>query len=165
MQGIRETSRDIPQLEAMRLGVFYRQPISIRGFSLSVRPLTHMEMVGCTQNVAEKISRMPMAFQNAVAEHSMLCKEILVLASTSDVGANDPMITEYILDRMTNEELEFLFKQYVSICDKCNPALDSLPKEELERLVAEVKKKPDQATQLSFTQLVSIVRSLLTSEG
>lgn len=158
-------SDSISHLQAMRLGINYRHPIVIRGFTLQVRPLTHMEQVETTQEVSAVMMDLPESARNRITEHSILCKKILVKASTSDVDANDPQITEMVLDRMTNEELQFLFKQYVSITDKCNPSLDAISINEVNELVADLKKNPTQLTELTFLQSVNIVRYLLTNDG
>src|SRR5688500_9249144 len=95
----------IEQIEQMRAGVEYRFPIRIRKFAIEVRPLSIMETVQVAQRVAESIKLAPEAARNRLTEHTFLAKETLIVASTSEVNANDPKITDYILDRMTNDEL------------------------------------------------------------
>lgn len=156
---------EMPDIEAMRLGVDYRFPITCRSFTVYVRPLTHQEMVKAAQEVGAEMARMPKSAQTPITEHSLLSKYILSKATTSDVGKTDYELTEPILDRMTPEELTHLFKQYVGNTDRCNPSLDAMSIEEVKELVEMVKKNPQQAIGCSFFQLVNMVRYLLTNDG
>lgn len=158
-------STDIPQLDQMRMGTAYRDDVRIRGFSVSLRPLTSLEMMESTNSVADELTRMPEAARNRIVEHSLFVKKILITASTTDAGTNDPHLTEYLLDRMTPEEQEFMFKQYVAMTDRCNPSLEEMKKEDLDELVLNLKKNPQSAIECSFLQLANAVRRLATSEG
>jgi hypothetical protein len=165
----------LDQLEAMRMGTEYRFPIQIREFRLAARPLTMSETLQIAAEVQEIMSKLPQNAKNALTEHTLLAKETIKLASTSDYGANDPKITDYILDRMTPDEITHLFKQYVTGCDKVNPNLELIPADEIRGLVESIKrpyeeKKTAEASQevglqlieLSFSQLVSVCRLLIT---
>lgn len=157
----------IEQIDAMRLGVDYRLPIHVRGFKMYVRPLTVMESVQIASDVHAELSKLPEQSRNRLTEHWFLARETLKLASTSDVGKNDPKITDLILSKMTNDEIHFLFKQYVAACDKVNPALELLKTEDVQALVDSIKKNsPEdwayQLTELSFLQLTSLAHFFLT---
>lgn len=157
----------IEQLDAMRMGVEYRLPIEVRGFKMYVRPLTVMESVKIASDVHAELVKLPQDARNRLTEHWILARETLKLASTSDVDKNDPKITDLILSRMTNDEIHFLFKQYVAACDKVNPALELINTEEIEKLVEDIKKNnPEelayQLTELSFLQLTSLAHFFLT---
>lgn len=163
----------LQQIDAMRSGVDYRFPVKVRSFELDVRPLSLMETVTVAQRVAEAMKSVPESARNRLTEHSFLAKFTLETASTSDVGAKDPKITEYVLDRMTAEELMAIFKQYVAIVDRANPVLDFMTPAELEAILDELKKNrleltpedwDSQLIELSFSQLVSITRFLLTKD-
>lgn len=157
----------IEQLDAMRLGTEYRLKVKIRGFEMYVRPLSISESIQVTANAQEKLSMLPANARNTLTEHTILAKETLKLASTSDVGKDDIRITDLILDRMTNDEVHFLFKQYIAATDKCNPALELMSGPELKAIVSDIKKNrqdPElvsQLTGLSFSQLVSIIHHLV----
>lgn len=164
-----ETGLDrIDQIDAMRLGVNYRLEIKVRGFKIMVRPLAIQETLQVAATVQEEISKLPASAQNRLSEHFILAKETLKLASTTDVGRNDPRITDLILTQMTNDELHYLFKQYVAACDKVNPALELLTPSDMQTLVDELKKNSDETelglalTELSFLQLASLARYFLT---
>lgn len=153
----------IEQLDAMRLGVEYKLTIKVRGFALVVRPLSISETLEVAHEVGSVLASLPQTAQTKITEQVLIAKHTLIKASTTDVGVNDPKITHMILDRMTADEVTLLFKQFVSACDKVNPALETLPDEELKSLVDGLKKNgASEAIELSFLQLANIVRYLLT---
>lgn len=162
------SSTDIEQIDAMRLGVDYSFVIKIRAFQLRVRPLSISENVQIAGEVAERLTDIPESLRNTLTQHTILAKETIKVASTSDVGANDPRITDYILDRMTADEVHSLFKQYVAACDRVNPSLERMKPEDLDNLIAALKKNArdqealdSQLIELSHLQLHSLVASLL----
>ncbi len=157
------------QIDAMRSGVTYRGTIKCRGYELQVRPLSLAETIRVAGNVGARLRDLPATSRTSLSEHTILAMETLVLASTSDVGVNDPQITEAVIDRMTPEEVQSLFKQYVTVVDRANPALEMLTEAQINALVAELKKSPTgpselvfQLTELSFSELVSLTHSFLT---
>jgi hypothetical protein len=159
----------VEQLEQMRMGIDYRFTVAVRQYRLSLRPLSIIETVQVAGKVQERLGEVPPTSRTALLEHCYLAKETLILASTSDVGANDPKVTDYVLDRCTPAELSDLFKQYVSGCDRCNPSLEKLDQEELDSLVAALKKSDgdpaalaSQLTELSLLELASLSFFLLT---
>lgn len=161
------------QIDAMRQGVEYKFPIKVRGFELMVRPLSLLESNRIAQKVAESMKALPESARNRLTEHTYLAMFTLETASTSDVDSNDPKITQYVLERMTNDEVMAVFKQYASIVERCDPALEFLTQPEIDGLVAELKKNKSeypaeawdsQLIELSFLQLASLVRSLVTND-
>lgn len=158
----------IEQINAMRLGVDYRLEIKVRGFKIMVRPLAISETLQIASAVQDELTKLPTNAQNRMTEHFILAKETLKLASTTDVGKNDPRITDLIMMNMTNDEIHFLFKQYVAACDRVNPALEMLQTEQVQALVDDLKKNSSkeelglQLIEQSFSQLVSLVHYLLT---
>ncbi len=159
----------IEQIDQMRAGIDYRFPVMVRDFQLMVRPLSIVETVRVAQKVAEAMKGIPDSARNRLTEHTYLAKETLVIASTSDVGVNDQRITDLILDRMTPDELSYLFKQYVQVCDRANPALESMSIQDLKDMVEGLKKKAEEEpeelvlllTELSHFQLLNVATSLL----
>jgi hypothetical protein len=157
----------IEQLDAMRMGTDYRFLVKIRGFEMYVRPLSISETIQVTASAQEKMSLLPPQSRNVLTEHTILAKETLKLASTSDVGRDDIRITDLILDRMTNDEVHYLFKQYIAATDRVNPALELMKPDDVNNLVSEIKKNKTEdvvsaLTELSFTQLVSLAHHCVT---
>lgn len=158
----------VSQIDAMRMGVNYSQTISCRNFSVSVRPLSMSETLKVYDAVAMEFAKMPATAKNSVKEHTLIARETLKAASTSAIGVFDPKITDPMLDAMTQDEVGFLYKQYVHAMDKCNPSLELMEPKDLEALVEELKKKTGadlawELTQLSLVQLASLARYYLTS--
>ena len=157
----------LDQIDAMRAGVDYKQKITIRNFSMTVRPLTIMETNEIASSVVAELRKLPVEHRNATLEHTLMAKETLKRASTSDVGKGDWQITEPILNAMTVDEVLFMYKQYVMAMDRVNPALEKMSTKEVQELVEDLKKNEPQEldlqlTALSFLQLVSLVQYFLT---
>ncbi len=158
----------IEQIDAMRQGVDYRFPVKLRGFSILLRPLSVGESIQVASRVKARMELAPPEMVHALTSNTYLAGETLVLASTADVDTNDPRLTELIVQRMTPDELQSLFKQYVAGCDRCNPALETMKVEEVRALADELKKNsPDpealalQLTALSLLHLVNLTHFLL----
>lgn len=160
----------IEQIDAMRMGVDYHFQIKVRGFNLTVRPLSIQETIQVASNVMERYKATPVTGQNSLTEHIYLAQETLKLASTTMGKGNDPKITDYVMKEMTPDEIQYIFKQYVSGCDKVNPALELMKISEVEALVEDIKKNSTGASvelglqliERSFSELVSITHFLLT---
>lgn len=155
----------IEQLDQMRSGVDYKMPVRIRNYSIMLRPLSIMEEVEVIAEVTDRYASLPENYKNRVSENLLQAKESLKLASTSDVGTKDPKITDYILDRMTNTEIQYLWKQYIAACDRVNPSFDKMSEDELKELLDKVKKNPELLTEFSFWELVNFCQSLIKEES
>ena len=162
------TPRDsIDQIDAMRMGVDYRVPVKVRGFTCLFRPLSMQETVEVASAVQNHFMSLPAQSRNSLTENTLLAQKSLQLASTSDVGQTDFQLTEIICQRMTPDEIQFLWKQYCSAIDKANPSLELASAEEMGELVEALKKSPKESLAsaligLSFSQLVSLGSYLLT---
>lgn len=165
----RTPADSIDQIDAMRMGVDYRFRIMCRGFSMNARPLSIGESVDVATKVSERLESMSDVEKNRLNEHSLLAYETLILASTTDYGTNDPKISEYILKRLTPDELNYLFKQYVAECDKVNPCLELMKAEDIQDLLMVLKKSPredlvSRLTGLSFLQHLSLLDHFLKGD-
>lgn len=153
-------------LTKMRLGVEWRWPIRIRGFEVMVRPLSMAETIEVMSRVAAELKRSPDLYKNRVHEHALLAKEHLILATTSQPGAGDYKLTHPVLNDFTPDEIVALYKEYVTITEKCDPSIESLPADELKRMVADLKKTSREEldsllTALSFLQLKAVASYLI----
>lgn len=136
---------------------------------MMARPLSIGESVDVATKVSERLESMSEVERNRLNEHSLLAYETLILASTSDFGTNDPKISEYILRRVTPDELNFLFKQYVAECDKVNPCLEKMKSDDIQELIARLKKSPPEdlvshLTGLSFLQHLNLLDHFLKGD-
>lgn len=157
-------SQGLGSVEDLRLGTEYRGTLHCRGLVVKVRPLCIAEDIDITNQVIAEIMRLPEAQRTAMTEARMLACYTLEKASTSDMDKTDYGITRAVLARITADELQYLFKQYQDMLDKVNPALERMPAEKLDHLVAEVKKNPSELIRLSRWQLCQMVDSLLPKE-
>lgn len=163
---------DIEIINAMRLGVDYSFKVAIRSFSLRLRPLSISENIQVIQNAADRMSSIPEALKNRLTENALIAKETIKIASTSDVGATDSQITDLVMDRMTPDELQTLFKQYVAQCDRVNPSLEKMTRADIDALIETVKKNANdreglalQLIGLSHLQLHNLALCLLDPNG
>lgn len=155
----------LAQLDAMRQGVDYHLEISCRDYVVTVRPLTMKETVEVATRVNDAILKLPEHARTRIMESTLLAKETLKLATKSDVdSADQPRLTDYIMDRMTPEELQFIHRQYVQAIDRVNPVMETLPKERLDELVGAIKKNETALTDLSFLELANVCRCLIRGD-
>ena len=159
------TSNDLPQLELMRQGVDYNFRVAIRAFQVKLRPVTIGEHQQINQEIIDKLSQMPQEMRHSLNESYLLAKEMLKAACKLDPeGKTAGPLTDYILDKMTIDEVLLLYKQYEDGVEKVNPRLEDLSAEDVNALVELVKKNPTELTGLSFVQLASMVRLLLKGD-
>jgi hypothetical protein len=158
--------QDLDLLAAMRDGVEYRIPIKVRKAEIILRPLTIIETNHVASAVQTIFKRLSDEERNRITEHVIIAKETLKLASKigEKVG-----LTDYLLDAMTNDEVQHLMKQYVSVCDKVNPALEVMKDEEVIQLIEDLKKNNSEKIclaliDLSFSELVSVCRKLILGD-
>lgn len=157
-----DPSERLSELDAMRRGIDYRLTIQCRDYSVSVRPLTMKETVDVATRVNDAILRMPENARTRIMESTLLAKETLKLATKNDIDSKDePRLTDYIMDRMTPEELQFIHRQYVQAIDRVNPVMETMPKEKLDGLVDAIKKNDSALTDLSFLEMANVCRHLI----
>lgn len=159
-------TREMPQLELIRAGVLNRFSVKLKNYELSLRPLSVMEEVRVAEEVAQEMMNRPDNQRFSLTESVMLEAKKIQLASTSAPGQTDYKITETILYNLTPGEIDYLFKQYISGCERLNPSMEKIPADQIEAMVEELKKKPqsmDSALiERSFWELVNICNHLLT---
>ena len=155
----------LPDLEAMRLGVSYQFKIKIRQWSCVLRPVTvgeHMAINAEVFRLLQEASDM----NTAVNENYLLAKGFLKAASKLDpASTQEPRLNDFLLDRMSVDEVLYAYKQYLAGTELVNPELESLPVEILEALVEQVKKSPSAVIELSSLELTNLVRYLATKSG
>lgn len=153
------------EIRAMRDGVDYRLEIKVRKFSLFMRPLTLDESTEIAAEVIKQMKGIPESLRNSLTENVILCKETLKKASTSDVGKKDFGLTDLVLGKMTTDEVQFLHKQYLAVCDRVNPQFEEIPLERVAQMVDAIKKKEYHPTELSFMELAAVCRALTREES
>lgn len=161
-----QENENLAEIDAMRMGVDYSFAVQMRNFSISLRPLSNSETMNCYQNVAEYLAKVPVHQRTQILQDNALAREILKMAS-AEFGKYPGSLTDPILDAMTNDEVIYLYKEWRGVCDRVNPELEQMEKEDIEKLVNDIKKNTPkdldyQLTELSFGQMRSILFYLLT---
>lgn len=156
-------------LPLIRQGVDYRIKIKTRALQLTVRPLAIIEEDQIAQEVVTRMHELPEHARTSIRETLLLTTLKLEMASTSDVGANDPKLTVAELERMLPSEIDSLFKQWVAGCDKLNPMLEEISAVQVSEMIEGLKKnssaRVQTLTELSFFQLVAISQRLISEDS
>jgi hypothetical protein len=155
-------SSDFPQLDAMRDGVDYRFNITCRKFSVAVRPLTNLEVIQATAAAADAYESLPENQRSSISASLLSAMHQLEKASSPDVG-EPGRLTLAMLQMMTPDEVNHLWKQYVRVTDKVNPSFDMVGHEQLGEWADELKKNSDPLsllTDLSISSLIALCHHL-----
>jgi hypothetical protein len=161
-------SKDFPQLTAMRAGVDYRFKIACRHWEGFVRPLTSFEIIEAASKTAESWEKLKESQRMSISASLLNAMFQLEMASTLDVG-EPAQLPHSLLQMMTPDEVNHLWKQYVRMCDVVNPSFEEMSKEKLDELVLGLKKSSEKLsilTELSISTLIGVCLRLLSeSEG
>lgn len=153
----------IEQLEAMRVGVQYRFPVHLRGFSVTLRPLSVAENLNVTQEVVAELEKIPSHLRTSLYECTQIAIKTLSIASTPHPESRvEATLTPLILSRMTPDELQHLYQLWVDAVKTVSPAIESITDEQIMALVSEIKKNDERLTTLSRSQLSRVVLFLLS---
>lgn len=145
---------------AMRCGVTYRFKVPFKDGFVWLRPLANEEIIEATGECASRLSKMTEFERNRIAENVILARIYLSKASR-EYGKTEGGVTEHQLAKLSNEELLFLYGEWIAVCEKVNPKVEDIPKEEVMRLVEEAKKNPSDLMDFSIHQLAAMVHSFL----
>jgi hypothetical protein len=153
-------------LARMREGTRWRWPVTFKTAEVLLRPLTMGEEIDVEVRVTQNMKSKEPAYRVPINESAMRAKIILEVASTSEPGKTDPMLTDNILNQFTNAELLAFMKEYQTVCDKCDPSIDSLTRQQIDEMVEALKKTPSEVlhsalTGLSFWQLRDLSASII----
>lgn len=157
-------SSDFPDLQAMRQGIEFVFPVTCRGRTWKLRPLASLEIIQSASETADALSKLPDSQQSQVTASLLNASHQLIKASSSDLGATDATLTQQLLERMTPDEINSIWKQYVRITDRVNPDLEEMPAERLLQLVEDLKKNSEndsRLTDLPISHLIAVCRHLL----
>lgn len=151
------------------MGVDCQFPVRFGEITLMMRPLASSEMIECYGHVAAYMESLPKAHRTDIAENTWRAREFLKRAS-SPYGQYVPQITDEHLNRMTNKQIMAVYREWVSIEERVNPDIETIPEERLKDLVETIKKNPSedwasQLTELSFGQLVRVAQYSLLTKG
>lgn len=148
-------------LDAMREGVEYRFKVKIRKWSAWMRPLALREMEEVAIETNESLEGLPVSQRTPMVEHLKFAKILLEKATTTEPGKVDPSLTEHMLDRMTDDEVDFVYKQYLANKKRCSPDYEKMSDDEISALVEGLKKSPEVLIERSFLEILNVCRFLL----
>jgi hypothetical protein len=149
-------------LTKMRMGTASKFPVTLKDFTVYLRPLTVIETVNLASEVEAEIKKYPVEKRNAINEHVIFSVKMLEKASTSAPDKNDYQLTTRELSSFTPDELQYFFKEYTAGNDRINPNLDKISIEKLTELVNLAKKNPSALIELSFWEVVNLSWYLIT---
>lgn len=131
-------------VEHMRMGTNSRFPIKLRSKkTILLRPLSIYEQNKVVTDSMEEQQSKPSLQQHSMMENTVLMLKTLELASTSDYGKTDFVLSTSEMQKLSAQELQYLWAEYVSACDKLNPRLEKMSKEDMQDLISECKKKEE----------------------
>lgn len=151
-------SSDFPQLDAMREGIEYRFEITLRKFKVLVRPLTNLEIIQATAGAADAFKKLPEDQQLQVTASLLNAMYQLERAASPDIGEMSGL-TMKLMELMSPDEINHLWKQYVRVTDKVNPSFESLSAEDIGAIAEDLKKSSDPRSvliDLSISSLISL---------
>lgn len=154
---------DFPELALMRDGIDYRFTIRCRKLEVPVRPLCNLEIIQASAAAAEAFEKLPDNQRITLSASLLNAMYHLERASSSDVGERGSL-TLQLLQMMTSEEVNHLWKQYVRVTDRVNPSFEDMSAEDIEATVESLKKNSDPdsiLTDLSISALITVCRRLL----
>lgn len=151
---------DIPQLALMRAGIDYKFEVSIRSFKVTLRPLTNLEIIQATSQAVAEYSKLPENQRVSISASLYSAMYQLEKASAPDVG-DYPTLPLTTLQMMNPNEVNHLWKQYVNITEKVNPSFEEMTIEQLDAIVADLKKNSDPRSTLTDLSISNVNETLL----
>jgi hypothetical protein len=139
----------------MRAGINESYEIRMREMTFPVRVLSIDEVA--------RIRREAIAYSatnggDETEKNIFIQKATLKLASTLTAGSA-PVISDKLLERLSLDEVIYLFQAYISEIEKVNPAVDHLSPEQFRVIVDALKKNTISSKDLSIHQLRAICTS------
>ena len=139
-------------IEKMRAGVKETYDICLRELVIPVRVLSVDEINEIRRQAKSYAAR----FQGDETDVNLAIQK-LTLSKASDI-AGVPLLNDrfYKESRMTVDEINYLYNEYIRVMDTVNPSLEQITPEQFRALVDALKKKNVSASDLSLRQLKAI---------
>lgn len=151
-------------LAAMRMGVEYTFQIAVRGFSVSVRPISVSETLEVAGEVTRALSLDKRSPEAMNTHQAYLIALFTLQKACKPIGSKvEGPLQKSTVDQFTVAELLALFEQYRDGAERVNPSIEEIPIERVKELVEHTKKNPEVLTQLSRRPLETLARYLLTN--
>lgn len=139
-------------LKKLRFGTEEVHTIVMRGVEIPVRVLSQSEYNKIRKDA---IQATVVEGGDETDKNIRIQKATLMLASTLRHG-QAPMLSDKLLDKLSNDELSFLYEEYVAKVDSVNPKLEQMTDDEFKAIVEALKKNTISSRDLSLRQLRGI---------
>ena len=152
-------------LDAMREGVAFSFELHIRKATIRLRPLSSAEQRSIYSQVNTQVLHARKQGNEMTNFEADLARAqgTLIMASSDEYGKN-PQLGPYQLDRMTSDEILYIYREYLAMLDKVSPSLETFEAEEAKALVELLKKNKDQLNELTYKQLRGILSWILSTQ-
>lgn len=142
-----ETVDDI--LKKMRAGIDEVHEIRLREMRFQIRVLSQDEF-----NQIRRDAKMETDTNGGdeTDKNVRIQKMVLIRASAVKLGTPGK-ITDKLLSRLNQDEMEFLYNEYVRVMDNMNPNIEAMTVEQFRLIVDALKKKTITSRDLSLPQL------------
>ncbi len=137
-------------LAKMREGVKATHEIKLRGAVVPVRVLSVDEM-----NAIRREALITSAASKGDETDINLQKQKSTLKMASNLNGG-PLLSDKLLGQLTTDEINHLYSEYVTVMEKVNPSVETIPNEEFRLMVEALKKNLASPKDLSLRQLKAI---------
>lgn len=139
-------------LAKMRAGVKETHEIRMRDQTFPVRLLAMDEIAAIRRDAAGHAARYG---GDETEKNVHIQKCTLKLASTLSKGGA-PLISDALIGKLTLDEMQYLYSEYIRVMDNVNPSIESMQPDEFRVLVDALKKNSMESKDCSLRQLRAI---------
>ncbi len=139
-------------LKKIRKGVKEVHEIKMRDFVIPIRMLSITEM---NEIRRDAIKNVMVSKGDDVDKNLSVQRSTLQLASTLTKGGG-PTLSGPLLSLMTVDEVNFLYNEYIRVCEIVNPSAENISEEHFRDLVDALKKNVITSAECSLPQLRAI---------
>lgn len=139
-------------LKKMRMGVDEVHEIHLRDLTIPVRVLS-IDEVNTIRKDSIKAAMLENGDNTDVDVRTQ--RSTLKLATTIHAGGA-PLLSDKLMQKLTVDEMNYLYNEYIKVMDSVNPSLETMTPEQFKELVAALKEKKILSSDLSLPQLREI---------
>lgn len=139
-------------LKKMRAGVSDVHNIRMRELTIPVRVLSQDEY-----NQIRRAAKIQTEHDGGDDTDVNVLMQKLVLAKASEAKPGSPgILSDKLLGRLSNDELSYLYSEYIRVNDLVNPNIEAMTEEQFRMIVEALKKNTISPRDLSLPQLREI---------
>jgi hypothetical protein len=147
------TAEDL--LAKMRAGTREVHEIRMRELVIPVRVLSITEM----NDIRRDALRSAIASQGDEVDKNVITQKSTLKLATNVVKGGAPFLSDKVLSLMSVDEINYLYNEYVRVCESVNPSVESIEPEQFRALVDALKKNTITSKDCSLVQLRAICTS------